>query len=59
VQKFLKLLYYNISLGLVIWLLTILYQMQINSWWIAIGFVIIVIVFIAVTSKVLRILKHL
>lgn len=58
-QKFLKLLYYNISLGLVIWLLTILYQMQINSWWIAIGFVIIVIVFIAVTSKVLRILKHL
>jgi len=59
VQKFLKLLYYNISLGLVVWLLTILYQMQINSWWIAIGFVIIVIVFIAVTSKVLRILKHL
>ena len=58
-QKFLKLLYYNISLGLVVWLLTILYQMQINSWWIAIGFVIIVIVFIVVTSKVLRILKHL
>ena len=49
-SKFLKFGYYNIALGVVLWLILFLYK--INIWLAVIGSIFIIYLFIKITSKV-------
>jgi len=57
VNKFLKFGYYNISLGIVIWLILFLYK--INIWLAIIGSIIVIYLFVIITSKVLIYINNL
>jgi len=56
-NKFLKFGYYNISLGIVIWLILFLYK--INIWLAVIGSIIVIYLFVIITSKVLIYINNL
>ena len=55
--KLLKFGYYNISLGIVIWLILFLYK--INIWLAVIGSIIVIYLFVIITSKVLIYINNL
>jgi|MGYP001270842930 hypothetical protein len=56
-SKFLKFGYYNIALGVVLWLILFLYK--INIWLTVIGSIVIIYLFIKITSKVLIAIDNL
>jgi len=56
-SKFLKFGYYNIALGVVLWLILFLYK--INIWLAVIGSIFIIYLFIKITSKVLIFINNL
>ena len=55
--KFLKFGYYNIALGVVLWLILFLYK--INIWLTVVGSIVIIYLFIKITSKVLIAINNL
>jgi hypothetical protein len=55
--KFLKFGYYNIALGVVLWLILSLYK--INIWLTVFGSIVIIYLFIKITSKVLIAIDNL
>ena len=55
--KLIKFTYYNIALGVVIWLIFLLYK--INFWLAIVGAIIIIYLFIHITSKVLNYIDDL
>ena len=55
--KLIKFTYYNIALGIVIWLVFLLYK--INFWLAFVGAIIIIYLFIIITAKVLNYIKDL
>jgi len=55
--KLIKFTYYNIALGIVIWLIFLLYK--INFWLAFAGAIIIIYLFIVITSKVLNYINNL
>ena len=55
--KFLKFGYYNIALGVVLWLILFLYK--INIWLTIVGSIVIIYLFIKITSKVLIAINNL
>jgi len=55
-HKLIKFTYYNIALGIVIWLIYLLYK--INFWVAFVGAFIIIYFFIVITSKVLNYIKE-
>jgi len=57
VNKFLKFGYYNIALGIAIWLILFLYK--INIWLAVIGSIFVIYLFIIITSKVLIYINNL
>ena len=56
-NKLIKFGYYNISLGIVIWLILFLYK--INIWLAVIGLIIVIYFFVIITSKVLIFINNL
>ena len=56
-NKLLKFGYYNISFGIVIWLILFLYK--INIWLAFIGLIIVIYLFVTITSKVLIFINNL
>ena len=56
-KKLIKLGYYNISLGIVIWLILFLYK--INIWLAIIGSIIVIYLFVIITSKVIIYINNL
>ena len=56
-NKLIKFGYYNISLGIVIWLILFLYK--INIWLAVIGLIIVIYFFVIITSKVLIYINNL
>ena len=56
-HKLIKFTYYNIALGIVIWLIFLLYK--INLWLAFAGAIIIIYLFIIITAKVLNNIKDL
>ena len=56
-SKFLKFGYYNIALGVVLWLILFLYK--INIWLTVVGLIVIIYLFIKITSKVLMAINNL
>jgi hypothetical protein len=56
-SKFLKFGYYNIALGVVLWLILFLYK--INIWLTVVGLIVIIYLFIKITSKVLIAINNL
>ena len=56
-NKLLKFGYYNISFGIVIWLILFLYK--INIWLAFIGSIIVIYLFVTITSKVLIFINNL
>jgi len=56
-NKLLKFGYYNISLGIGIWLILFLYK--INIWLALIGSIILIYFFVTITSKVLIFINNL
>ena len=56
-NKLIKFGYYNISLGIVIWLILFLYK--INIWLAFIGSIIVIYLFVTITSKVLIYINNL
>ena len=56
-NKLLKFGYYNISFGIVIWLILFLYK--INIWLVFIGLIIVTYLFVTITSKVLIFINNL
>ena len=56
-NKLLKFGYYNISLGIGIWLILFLYK--INIWLTLIGSIILIYFFVTITSKVLIFINNL
>ena len=56
-SKFLKFGYYNIALGVVLWLILFFYK--INIWLTVIGSIVIIYLFIKITSKVLIAIDNL
>jgi len=56
-SKFLKFGYYNIALGVVLWLILFLYK--INIWLAVVGSIVIIYLFIKITSKVLISINNL
>jgi len=56
-HKLIKFTYYNIALGIVIWLIFLLYK--INFWLAFAGAIIIINLFIIITAKVLNYIKDL
>ena len=56
-NKLIKFGYYNISLGIVIWLILFLYK--INIWLAVIGLIIVIYFFVVITSKVLIFINNL
>ena len=56
-NKLIKFGYYNISLGIVIWLILFLYK--INIWLAFIGSIIVIYLFVTITSKVLIFINNL
>jgi hypothetical protein len=56
-KKLIKLGYYNISLGIVIWLILFLYK--INIWLAFVGSIFVIYLFIKITSKVLIYINNL
>jgi len=55
--KLIKFTYYNIALGIVIWLVFLLYR--INFWLAFVGAIIIIYLFIIITAKVLNYINDL
>jgi hypothetical protein len=55
--KLIKFTYYNIALGIVIWLIFLLYK--INFWLAFVGAIIIIYLFIHITAKVLNYIDDL
>jgi hypothetical protein len=55
--KFLKFGYYNIALGVVLWLILFLYK--INIWLAVVGSIIVMYLFVKITSKVLIFINNL
>jgi len=56
-NKLLKFGYYNISLGLVMWLILLLYK--INMWLSIMGSIILIYLFVVITSKFLIYVNNL
>jgi len=56
-NKLIKFGYYNISLGIAIWLILFLYK--INIWLAVIGSIFVIYLFIIITSKVLIYINNL
>ena len=56
-NKLLKFGYYNISFGITIWLILFLYK--INIWLAFIGLIIVIYLFVTITSKVLIFINNL
>jgi len=56
-NKLLKFGYYNISFGIVIWLILFLYK--INIWLAFIGSIVVIYLFVTITSKVLIFINSL
>jgi hypothetical protein len=56
-NKLIKFGYYNISLGIVIWLILFLYK--VNIWLAFVGSIFIIYLFIIITSKVLIYINNL
>ena len=56
-NKLLKFGYYNISFGIAIWLILFLYK--INIWLAFIGSIIVIYLFVTITSKVLIFINNL
>ena len=56
-HKLIKFTYYNIALGIVIWLVFSLYR--INFWLAFVGAIIIIYLFIIITAKVLNYINNL
>ena len=56
-NKLIKFGYYNISLGIVIWLILFLYK--INIWLAVIGSIIVIYLFVIIASKVLIYINNL
>jgi len=56
-NKLLKFGYYNISFGIAIWLILFLYK--INIWLAFIGLIIVIYLFVTITSKVLIYINNL
>jgi len=56
-SKFLKFGYYNIALGVVLWLILFIYK--INIWLAVFGSIFIIYLFIKITSKVLIAINNL
>jgi len=56
-NKLIKFGYYNISLGMAIWLILFLYK--INIWLAVIGSIIVIYLFVIITSKVLIYINNL
>jgi len=55
--KLIKFTYYNVALGIVIWLILLLYA--INFWLAFVGAIIIIYLFIHITAKVLSYINDL
>ena len=56
-SKFLKFGYYNIALGVALWVILFLYK--INIWLAVVGSIIVMYLFIKITSKVLIFINNL
>jgi hypothetical protein len=54
-QKIFKFIYYNIALGVTLWIILFLYK--INIWLAVVGSIIVIYLFVIITSKVLIIIK--
>jgi hypothetical protein len=54
-QKIFKFIYYNIALGVALWIILFLYK--INIWLAVVGSIIVIYLFVIITSKVLIIIK--
>jgi len=56
-KKIFKFIYYNIALGVALWIILFLYK--INIWLAVIGSIIVIYLFVIITSKVLIGIKDL
>ena len=56
-QKIFKFIYYNIALGVALWIILLLYK--INIWLAVVGSIIVIYFFVIITSKVLIRIKDL
>jgi len=56
-KKIFKFIYYNIALGVALWIILFLYK--INIWLAVIGSIIVIYLFVIITSKVLIRIKDL
>jgi len=56
-KKIFKFIYYNIAIGVALWIILFLYK--INIWLAVIGSIIVIYLFVIITSKVLIRIKDL